>query len=223
MPGVPPIAAATWFALGYAAVLLLVAYGIDRLARRAAGKVEQQTNGGFRYHADHDAWVCPQDQWLWPHSFDPDNRVMRYRGSPTVCNSCPVRDTCTTSDSGREVRRQVDPWPASESARFHRGIACTVAVLAAVWPLAAAATAAAPIDTALLVGAGIGVLLASIPLWSHLRRTPADPAGVLTRSSEDNVADRQAAARRYQSRRTTYGSDRRLDSGMSGDGYWGSR
>ena len=48
---------------------------------------EGGASGGFSYHEDHDAWTCPEDQWLWPQSFDPDNRVMRYRGSPTVCNS----------------------------------------------------------------------------------------------------------------------------------------
>ena len=47
----------------------------------------------FVYHEDHDAWLCPEDQWLWPKSFDPDNRVMRYRGSPSICNACPVKQT----------------------------------------------------------------------------------------------------------------------------------
>lgn len=208
MPALGSVAPGTWFALGYAVVLLAVAYGIDRLARRAARNIEQQRSGGFRYHPDHDAWVCPEDQWLWPHSFDPENRVMRYRGSPTVCNSCPVRESCTTSASGREVQRQVDPWPASESARFHRGIACAIAVLAAAWPLAAVFAAPSSTDAALLGIAVVLVALGSLPLWSHLRRTPADPTGVLTRSTDDNVADRQEIARRYHARRTSYRSDR---------------
>ena len=208
MPDLATVAPSTWFALGYAAVLLAVAYGIDRLARRAATNVEQHRSGGFRYHADHDAWVCPEDQWLWPHSFDPENRVMRYRGSPTVCNSCPVRESCTTSASGREVQRQVDPWPASESARFHRGIACAVTVMAAAWPLAAVFAAPGLVDGVLLAIAVVLLVLGSLPLWAHLRRTPADPTGVLTRSTDDNVADRQEIARRYHARRTSYRSDR---------------
>ena len=79
--------------------------------------------------ADHDAWVCPQDHWLWPTSFDPKHRVMRYRALPVVCNSCPVKSTCTTSDHGREISREIDPWPHSDAGRFHRGIACCVAGL----------------------------------------------------------------------------------------------
>ena len=49
---------------------------------------EADAAGGFSYHQDHDAWKCPEDQWLWPQSFDPDHRVMRYRGSPSICNAC---------------------------------------------------------------------------------------------------------------------------------------
>ena len=49
---------------------------------------------------------------------------MRYRAKPSVCNTCPVKSTCTTSDHGREISREIDPWPHSEAGQFHRGIAC---------------------------------------------------------------------------------------------------
>ena len=97
----------------YAVFLLLAAYGLDLMAKRTSRHTAGWRSGSFTYHEDHDAWVCPEDQWLWPQSFDPDNRVMRYRANPTVCNNCPVKDTCTTSDSGREISRNVDPWPHS--------------------------------------------------------------------------------------------------------------
>lgn len=198
----------TWFAVGYAIALFLVAHGIDTMSKRAAANVEQNHRGGFVYRADHDAWVCPEDQWLWPQSFDPDNRVMRYRGKPSVCNSCPLHDACTTSDSGREIQRQVDPWPASESARFHRGIACTVVVLAMVWPVAAALLRPPLVEVVVLLGTTILVLLGSLPLWSHLRRSPVDPDGVLFRPADDNQADRLTVALQVRSRRTKYRSDR---------------
>ena len=59
---------------GYSGFLLAVAYGFDRLARRVAVRAQRWRTGSFRYHADHDAWTCPEDQWLWPASFDPDQR-----------------------------------------------------------------------------------------------------------------------------------------------------
>lgn len=209
MPDLAVFAPATWFALGYGVILLLVAYGIDLMSHRAASSVEGHRTSGFVYHEEHDAWVCPKDQWLWPQSFDPGNRVMRYRGSPAVCNACPVRDTCTTSKSGREVQRMVDPWPASESARFHRALACTVVVLAVLWPAAAALMASSATETWVLVGGATLVAAASWPLWSHLRRSTVDPEGVLFRSSDDNVEERTAAAARDQARRSSYWSDTR--------------
>lgn len=203
----------TWLAGGYGIVLLLVAYGIDTMARRAARKVEDQSAGGFVYHEEHDAWVCPEDQWLWPQSFDPDNRVMRYRGSPSVCNACPVKATCTSSSSGREVRRQVDSWPASESARFHRTIACCVTVLAVAWPGAAALTRSSALETAILLGVTALIAIGSLPLWSHLRRSPADPGQVFVpiQSLDDNVRQRDAAAQDLFRRRASYSSDHRED------------
>ena len=198
-----------WLAAGYAVALVLVAYGIDQLARRAQTTVQDQHTPGFTYHDDHDAWLCPEDQWLWPQSFDPDNRVMRYRGSPSVCNHCPVKDTCTTSEDGREVRRMVDSWPASESARFHRGIACSVTALAVLWPLAFAFTVDGWASQVLLLAVAAAVGFASLPLWSHLRHTPADPHGVLKKSLDESIQDRSAAAAALARRRTSYASDRR--------------
>jgi hypothetical protein len=200
-----------WLAAGYGVVLVLVAYGIDRLARRTHFSVEEQRSAGFTYHQDHDAWLCPEDQWLWPQSFDPDNRVMRYRGSPAVCNACPVKDACTTSDDGREMRRTVDTWPASESARFHRDIACAVTVLAVLWPAATALVVTSWTSQVLVLATAVLVALAALPLWSHLRRTPADPHGVLVRTLDETTAERAAAAAALARRRTTYASDRRRD------------
>ena len=114
---------------GYSVFLLAVAYGFDVMARRVAVRARQWRTGSFRYHADHDAWICPQDQWLWPTSYDPEQRIVRYRGKPAVCNACPVKSGCTTSPHGREVTREIDPWPHSEAGRFHRGIACLVALI----------------------------------------------------------------------------------------------
>ncbi|WP_238154563.1 hypothetical protein [Ornithinimicrobium sufpigmenti] len=198
-----------WLAGGYGIVLLLVAYAIDLLARRAHTAHDRLQAPGFTYHEDHDAWLCPEDQWLWPQSFDPENRVMRYRGSPTVCNSCPVKDTCTSADDGRELGRAVDAWPASESARFHRGIACAVTVLAVVFPVVTAFTVGHWTSQVLLLSTAGLVAIVGLPLWSHLRRSPVAPDGVLFKSLDQNLVERTQAAETVRRRRTTYTSDRR--------------
>jgi hypothetical protein len=199
-----------WLAAGYCVALVGLAYVIDALARRAASISEGGVSGGFVYHKDHDAWQCPQDQWLWPRSFDAENRVMRYRGTPSVCNVCPVKDSCTTSASGREVQRAVDSWPASEAARFHRGIACVVVVLGLAWPVGTALTGPG-LDALLVLGVAVVVaLLLSVPLWSHLRRNKVFiPEGMVHQSLDDVVAEREAAAAAVIRRRSSYGSDRR--------------
>jgi hypothetical protein len=203
------IAIEAWLTIGYAALLVVIAYGIDMFARRVAANVERLRSGAFVYHEDHDAWLCPQDQWLWPKSFDPGNRVMRYRGSPTVCNACPVKQTCTTSSDGREVSRAIDSWPASESARFHRGIACAVSAIAVIWPLAMALAVDTALETLLLLGCALAVGLVSLPLWSHFRRTPAVPPAVVFQSLDDNIEERKRLAEAQIRRRSSYASDRR--------------
>lgn len=196
-------------AAGYCVALVGLAYVIDALARRAASVAEGGASGGFTYHLDHDAWKCPQDQWLWPKSFDPDNRVMRYRGTPSICNACPVKDSCTTSHSGREVQRAVDSWPASEAARFHRGIACAVVVLGLVWPFAVALSGPG-LDALLVLGVAVlGALVLSLPLWSHLRRSQVFiPTEMVHHTLDEVVAEREIVASSVARRRSTYWSDR---------------
>lgn len=166
--------AAAWLVAGYALALAVTAWCLDATARRVSGRAALWRSGRFRYHADHDAWVCPEDQWLWPSSFDPKHRVMRYRAKPSVCNSCPVKATCTTSEHGREISREIDPWPHSEAGRFHRGIACCVATLGAVIPFVALLRLHSPADLLVLVGVAAIVIVSGLPLARHLWNSPSN-------------------------------------------------
>lgn len=210
------VAFETWFAAVYCLALVAMAYVIDRLARRAGAAAEGGATFGFIYHEDHDAWKCPEDQWLWPQSFDPDHRVMRYRGSPSVCNACPVKKTCTPSHSGREVQRAVDVWPASEAARFHRGIACAVVVMGLIWPIGALLSGPGPGGAVVLVSALFAALLLSLPLWSHLRRSAVVlPEGMAHRSLDETLAERARTASTIRQRRSRFASARHEDGGAA--------
>ena len=197
-------AVSVWLVAGYALVLVAIAWGVDAMARKASVRAARWRTGQFSYRADHDAWVCPQDQWLWPTSFDPRHRVMRYRALPIVCNSCPIKSTCTTSEHGREVSREIDPWPYSEAGRFHRGIACIVAVIAFVMPLAMMIGRHTPIELLILAGVALVVVAAGSPLVRHLWATPsnAPPAHLPHRSGHQDAV--RAASDRYSTR---WGSD----------------
>ena len=108
------------------------------------------------------------------------------------------------------MQRAVDSWPASEAARFHRGIACAVVVRGLVWPVAVLLTRPG-VGASLVLGvAMLGAILASLPLWSHLRRTPVFiPEDMAHRSLDQTVLERQAAVSNISRRRTSYRSDAR--------------
>ena len=192
-------AVATWLVSGYAVFLAAAAWGFDLMARKASHRAQRWRTGRFVYHPDHDAWQCPTEQWLWPTSFDPAHRVMRYRAKPIVCNTCPVKADCTTSDHGREISRQVDPWPFSEAGRFHRGIACVVALLAILMPVGQAVMEPSPADLLLLGAVVVAVAAVCAPLFRHLWAAPVTgPEHVPHRTAhEDSVA---AAIDRYSTR-----------------------
>jgi hypothetical protein len=176
----------------YALFLLLVAYGFDRMAQRTAARSQRWRTGSFRYHSDHDAWTCPEDQWLWPTSFDPEQRIVRYRAKPSVCNSCPVKSSCTTSAHGREVSREVDPWPHSEAGRFHRGISCCIATLAVLLPAGMLLSRPPLAGLALLLVTMAGGIGALVPLARHLWKTPSGFPEEIPQNSlyAEPVADR---------------------------------
>ncbi|AZA12336.1 hypothetical protein [Corynebacterium gerontici] len=197
----------TWLAAAYAIFLLGVAWGFDRMAQHTSNRTSDMRTGTFRYVEKHDAWQCPEDHWLWPSSFDPENRVMRYRAHPTVCNNCPVKQTCTASAHGREVTRQLDPWPHSDSGRFHRGIALGVALMGLILPLVSLIQYHSLADL-LLIGAVLVIMAGgTIPLAKHLWNTPSNfPTAVHVPHLDDRQAEIEAAVDRYARR---YGSDAR--------------
>ena len=128
---------------------------------------------GFSYDETHDHWLCPEGEQLWPHEFDRERRLVRYRARAHVCNACPSKARCTDSDRGREIVRPLDPWPHSEAGRFHRVIALLLVALAALVLLVALARHHSPTEAALLVGVLALIVLAARWLLRDLRAHPA--------------------------------------------------
>lgn len=117
-------------AAGYAIALLLCAFGLEWLSAHTHKRTLRYRTAGFAYDEAHDRWTCPEGEHLWPHEFDRDRRLVRYRAKAHVCNGCPRKAACTDSDVGREVVRPIDPWPHSEAGRFHRVLALMLVGLA---------------------------------------------------------------------------------------------
>jgi len=159
---------------GYTLLMLAVGLGLDWLARITHNRSTAYRTAGFAYHPEHDHWICPEGEHLWPHEYDHERRLVRYRAKAHVCNGCPVKARCTDSDRGREIVRALDPWPHSEAGRFHRGIALIPVALAALIVVVAAIRHPVAEDlAALLVLAGLTGLTAW-RLTGDFRATPAN-------------------------------------------------
>jgi hypothetical protein len=117
-------------AAGYAGLLIAGAFVLEWLSAHTHRRSLRYRTAGFSYHEDHDRWECPEGQHLWPHAFDQERRLVRYRAKAHICNACPRKAACTDSDRGREIVRPLDPWPHSEAGRFHRGISLLLVGLA---------------------------------------------------------------------------------------------
>jgi hypothetical protein len=117
-------------AAGYAGLLIAGAFVLEWLSAHTHRRSLRYRTAGFSYHEEHDHWECPEGQHLWPHEFDQERRLVRYRAKAHICNACLRKAACTDSDRGREIVRPLDPWPHSEAGRFHRGIALLLVGLA---------------------------------------------------------------------------------------------
>lgn len=159
---------------GYVLLLLGVGFGLDGLARLTHRRSQAYRTAGFTYHPDHDHWICPEGEHLWPHEYDHASRTVRYRAKAHVCNGCPVKDRCTDSNRGREVVRALDPWPHSEAGRFHRGLALIPVALACLIVVVAAIRNPAVADLAALGAVAVPTALSTWWLTLDFRATPAN-------------------------------------------------
>jgi len=59
----------------------------------------------FAFDPERDEYRCPQGRPLRRYAVKRTEEVVAYRGEAAVCNACPVKAKCTTSDYGRKVQR----------------------------------------------------------------------------------------------------------------------
>jgi hypothetical protein len=164
-------------AAGYAIALLACGLGLEWLSARTHRRSLMYRTAGFEYLDDHDVWVCPEGEHLWPHEHDHERRLVRYRARAHVCNACPVKERCTDSDRGREVVRPLDPWPHSEAGRFHRVISLMLVVLASCVVLLEMVRHHRPAEVAALCGLLGLCVLGGRFLLRDLRAHPSNPPG----------------------------------------------
>ena len=59
----------------------------------------------FVFDPERDEYRCPQGHPLRRYSTKHTEGVVAYRAEAAICNTCPVKAQCTTSDHGRKVQR----------------------------------------------------------------------------------------------------------------------
>jgi hypothetical protein len=161
-------------AVGYAALLVVGALVLEWLSAHTHRRALRYRTAGFTYDATHDHWQCPEGQHLWPHEFDHERRLVRYRAKAHICNACPLKDACTDSDRGREIVRPLDPWPHSEAGRFHRGLSLMLVGLALLILLVEGARHHRGDEAALLLAVLTVAALAAHRLLRDFRAHPAN-------------------------------------------------
>jgi hypothetical protein len=159
---------------GYAGLLIAGAFVLEWLSAHTHRRSLRYRTAGFAYDEDHDHWRCPEGEHLWPHEFDDERRLVRYRAKAHVCNACPRKGACTDSDHGREIVRPLDPWPHSEAGRFHRGISLLMVVLGLLVVVVEAARHHDARELALLAAVLVAGALAARWLARDLRVHPAN-------------------------------------------------
>jgi hypothetical protein len=87
-PALDGAQAESLLAAGYAIVLLLIPFGIERIAHRSHRRAHDYATAGFLYHPHLDIWVCPSGQHLQPIHTDEARRPRRYRAPAAACNEC---------------------------------------------------------------------------------------------------------------------------------------
>jgi hypothetical protein len=196
-------------ASGYAAALLAAAFLLEWLSAHTHRRALRFRTAGFTYDDTHDHWTCPEGQHLWPHEFDHERRLVRYRAKAHICNGCPVKARCTDSERGREVIRPLDPWPHSEAGRFHRIIALLLVAVAVLIVVAEGARHHRPEEAALLLAVLGASLLAARRLARDLRAHPAnfpDPTAAHGLGLAVTAADGVRARSRWASQNRTKGA-----------------
>ena len=194
---------------GYAAALVAAAFLLEWLSAHTHRRALRFRTAGFAYDDTHDHWTCPEGQHLWPHEFDHERRLVRYRAKAHICNGCPVKASCTDSEHGREVVRPLDPWPHSEAGRFHRVIALLMVGVAVLIVAAEAVRHHRPEEAALLLAVIGGALLAARWLARDVRAHPAnfpDPTAAHGLRLAVTGADGARARSRWASQNRTDGA-----------------
>lgn len=74
----------------------------------------------FRYDAEHDLYICPAGAQLRVLPSGCTDQFKQYRAKASVCNACPLKSQCTTSNTGRKLSRHMAEEAFERVRAFHQ-------------------------------------------------------------------------------------------------------
>jgi len=167
-----------WLLLGYVGVVLAGARLVEVLARAHFARAWRLAEGGFRYDPHLDHYACPQGERLTLHLVDPEQQVAVYRAPASSCAACPRKAGCTPHDAGRRLYRPLAVWAETAVGRFHQRLALLMVGSTAAVALGGFLCWADRPGSALLLVAGLAVVLRVVRegrrLWGAEDRRAGD-------------------------------------------------
>jgi hypothetical protein len=118
----PPADIELWIVLFYVAAVLAGARIVEALARAHFARALRYGQHGFEYVEAHDAYRCPQGEYLSLHDVQQDARFAVYRAPPGSCRDCRFKARCCPSDEGRLIVRSLAAWAETNVGLFHRRV-----------------------------------------------------------------------------------------------------
>jgi hypothetical protein len=115
-----------WIILFYVAGVLVGARLVEAVARGHFARAQSYGEQGFEYVAAHDAYRCPQGEYLVLQNVQPDSRLAVYRAPPASCRQCRLKSRCAPFSEGRLVFRSLAAWAETNVGVFHRRISVTM-------------------------------------------------------------------------------------------------
>src|SRR5439155_14908734 len=82
----------------------------------------------FTYVPERDVYLCPQGQELAKRVTKHTEHTHLYQARAEVCNTCPVKSSCTESHKGRTILRPFDQAYIERVRRYHETAACRPAI-----------------------------------------------------------------------------------------------
>ena len=163
----PPVDIELWIILFYVAVVLAGARIVEALARAHFARAQRYGERGFEYLEAHDAYRCPQGEYLMLHNVQQDSRLAVYRAPPASCRQCRLKARCAPFSEGRLVFRSLAAWAETNVGLFHRRVSAIMFASAVVVCVAGLGRWAGQAGSGWLAGA----LLAGMVLLMHDLRT----------------------------------------------------